>query len=54
MASPVKSIVSLAQLLARLQGKDLATWLLVDLPPASQAIIAYDRMCAINDLTPDA
>lgn len=54
MASTVKSIGSLAQLLARLQGKDPATWLLADLPPASQAIIAYDRMFAINDLTPDA
>lgn len=54
MASTVKSIGSLAQLLARLQGKDPATWLLADLPPVSQAIIAYDRMFAINDLTPDA
>lgn len=54
MASSVKSVGSPAQLLARLQGKDPATWLLVDLPPASQAIIAYDRMFAINELTPDA
>lgn len=52
MAPSLKSIGSLNQLLARLQGKDPATWLLVNLPPTSQAIIAYDRTFAIEGLNP--